>query len=360
MTAAVAILYQSAPAPAVDGVVKPMKPNGYRDSGADIAWALRQGGRRVVTPVAVPDPARDEDWSFPDSGAGIDAALAAGASVLWANSVLYRGHPLESFLARGIRVVGQEPRAMEHIDDKLATQRALLQAGFPVPAVVAAGQGGVVTLEGLDEAGLQAAGLRLPVIVKPQRGRGSTGVRLIESDGALRDFAAAYLAEGCPFGTRMMIEDFLPGEEATVAVLPPGLYAIGGRQVEKPAHWCLWPVRRFNHQAGIAPYSGTVAVTENSRAMDRDQAASPAVQALLAACAAAGTLLAARAPLRIDARQGADGRYRLFDVNSKPNMTAAGRPGREGQDSLMALAARPVGWDFPALAANLADQAWSL
>ena len=102
-----ALLYQSIPSPLLEGVRKPMKPGGYSDSGADIAYSLRQAGVFVVTPVAQPDPARDRDWVFPDSQDGLREALAAGATVLWANTILFSGHPLENLSDPNIRIIGQ-------------------------------------------------------------------------------------------------------------------------------------------------------------------------------------------------------------------------------------------------------------
>lgn len=60
-----AVLHQAQPPPAVNGVIKPMKPGGYRDSGADIAHALASAavpGLRMVTPHAQPDPSNDTHW----------------------------------------------------------------------------------------------------------------------------------------------------------------------------------------------------------------------------------------------------------------------------------------------------------
>ena len=51
----------------------------------------------------------------------------------------------------------------------------------------------------------------------------------------------------------------------------------------------------------------------------------------------------------------------MFDLNMKPNATGPGRPGRADQDSLVAMAARAVGWDFPDLLLNcLANPSWSV
>src|SRR5882724_622017 len=92
---AIAVLYQAIPAPIVHGVRKPMKKGGYADSGADIAYVLRKRRLKVVTPVADPRAERDLDWVFPDHAEGIVTARQAGAEVLWANTILFKGHPIE-------------------------------------------------------------------------------------------------------------------------------------------------------------------------------------------------------------------------------------------------------------------------
>ncbi|WP_244614437.1 hypothetical protein [Elizabethkingia argenteiflava] len=50
------------------------------------------------------------------------------------------------------------------------------------------------------------------------------------------------------------------------------------------------------------------------------------------------------------------GEYLLFDLNMKPNMTGASRPHRQDQDSLTALAARKIGWNFDDLIINMLSQ----
>ena len=42
----------------------------------------------------------------------------------------------------------------------------------------------------------------------------------------------------------------------------------------------------------------------------------------------------------------------------KPNMTGAGRPGRDDQASLSAISARAVGWDYADLLLCMLDGAW--
>ena len=344
----IAILYQALPPPVIDGLRKDAKPGGYSDGGADIGFVLRGQGVRVLTPVADPDPARPLDWVFPDTEDGIAEAIAAGATILWANSVLFEGHPLEAVLGR-VRVVGQVPTLTQRYDDKFATNRMLEQAGLPVARsflMARAARVGVRALPDVETA-VAEAGLTFPLIVKPVRGRGSQGVTRVADLAALLS-AATLLIENAKFGDTLIVEEYLDGEEVTVTVMPP----VDG------AYRALRPVRRFNQKDGVAPYNGDVAVTANSVAIGVDELASPAVQAMLGACLRAAALVRARAPIRIDCRADASGDYKLFDLNMKPNMTGPGRPGRDDQDCLSAIAARADGMDFAALLEAMLAAAW--
>jgi len=359
----IALLYQSIPSPLLEGMRKPMKPGGYSDSGADIAYSLRQAGVSVVTPVAQPDPARDLDWVFPDSQDGLREALAAGATVLWANTILFSGHPLESLSDSGIRVIGQQPAAVHAFDDKWQTNCGLAEQGLPVaPAFTLS----LDEIEAVSLASIAAYGFEPPCVVKPIRGRGSEGVVKVSSLDALKAAVAALLSatvvvegESWPkYGRRCMVEPYLPGQEITITVMPPGRYQIAGREHRMDACWSLPAVARFHHQDGIAPYNGVVAVTQNSRVLSPAEQVDPLIQEVLAQCAQAGDWVGARAPIRIDCRADSQGRYILFDLNMKPNMTGAGRVGRDDQDSLTALAARAIGWSYSELLLAMAAQAW--
>jgi hypothetical protein len=85
-------------------------------------------------------------------------------------------------------------------------------------------------------------------------------------------------------------------------------------------HWALPPVTRFNHVDGIAPYSGKVAVTVNSRAVFAAKIEEdPAYSAIIKECEMVGRLLRTAAPLRIDSRRfGPKLTFALFDINMKP------------------------------------------
>jgi len=106
------------------------------------------------------------------------------------------------------------------------------------------------------------------------------------------------------------------------------------------------------------PDNGAVAVTQNRRTHSPQEAGGP-LQELGAACERAAAIVGARAVIRIDCRQDRAGAWKLFDLNMKPNMTGPGRPGRDDQDSLTAIAARAMGWDYSDLILNLLSQAWT-
>lgn len=175
--------------------------------------------------------------------------------------------------------------------------------------------------------------LSLPIVAKPIRGRGSQGVKVCHSQSDL----ASHIDSLGP--NNSLLEEFLSGPEATVTVMPPS--------TSKPDYWSLPVVLRLNHEDDIAPYNGVVAVTANSRVVSANEANSdPAFEAVQRECEAVARSLKVKAPIRIDVRKrtAGEGPFVLFDVNMKPNMTAPGRPGREDQASLTAMAAQGLGW----------------
>ena len=353
----VALVYQQVPPPDFDGARKDPKPGGYSDSGADIAYCLRQAGIDVVTPSADPDPKTNLDWVFPDTEAGIQDAVDRGATVIWANTVLFSGHPLESRL-EDVWIVGQMPARQQQVDDKFATNAALRAQGLPVAAsllVAREAKGSIRAFESLTAPVMAGLGLHFPLVVKPVRGRGSQGVSRVADHGELASALRALL-ESEAFGDIAIVEEYLPGEELTMTVLPPLPDGAGTSAPHRP--FVLPPVRRFNHADGIAPYNGVVAVTGNSAALAAVETDSVPVQAIMQACARTAELVDALAPIRIDCRADANGVHRIFDVNMKPNMTGTGRPGREDQDSLSAIAARAMGWSFTDLLTAMLRNAW--
>lgn len=330
----IAILYQVKEAPAVGNIRKPMKKGGYSDSGSDIAVELKNNGIRVITPVDEPNEMNDLDWVFGDDDEGISAAIAKGADILWLNTVLYDGHPIEKYIKnKTVKVIGQNPYDAGLYDNKLYTNQMLLRHG----------------LSAIDAVNVKSAedyNGPYPCVIKPIRGRGSQGVSVVKNIEELR-VRIKDLIEKEIYGTEFMLEPFLTGEEITVAVFPA--------DAEHNAPYCLPPVVRFNHADGIAPYSGKIAVTKNSRAVDDVSEYAE----IMDNCKAAYSILGLRAPIRIDCRKNGDGKFVMFDINMKPNMTLASRPHRADQDSLVMMAAKSAGMSRIELLNAYINTAWN-
>ena len=75
-------------------------------------------------------------------------------------------------------------------------------------------------------------------------------------------------------------------------------------------------------------------------------------------CENSAELLKIKSTIRIDCRADINGKYYLFDVNLKPNMTGPSRPQRADQDSLSSLAGRKMGWSYFDLLYNMLEQRW--
>jgi len=344
-----AILYQSGSPPMNDGLQKPMKPGGYSDSGADIAYELFINGVSIVTPVDNPKLNNDLDWVFPDNRAGIQKALNMGAKIFWLNTVLYKDHPIGLFYDKNIEIIGHHPRVVDAYDNKIVTNKLLKSNGLSIPEIVK-----ITKDEPYD-----LSRFKFPVVLKPIRGRGSQGVCLEHNERALEEQIVSLFSSE-KFGNSLYIEAFLPGQEITVTVMPAGKYYVNGEIRYKDKPWSLPAVKRFNHQNGIAPYSGVMAVINNSAVLDTTELHSKKIIEVYRQCEKAAKLVQAKAPLRIDCRADESGDYFLFDLNMKPNMTGPSRSHRQDQDSLTSLAARKIGWSYADLLKNMLNQKWKL
>lgn len=291
-----------------------IQQSGYQDSGSDIAYNLSLcEGISVISPVANPNPVKESDWCFPDTEAGILEALERGATHLWANTILFASHPLQTSPKIGsfqdkVQVVGHGPLVVEKYDDKELVNDILRKDGaFTMPRAWSLRESPTL------QSDIQSQEIYYPVVAKPVRGRGSHGVRLCHSRDDLFAHAQALFKES----PAIMVEQFLAGEEATVTVMPP----IPGQR----DYWSLPVVTRFNHIDGIAPYNGVVAVTANSRALSLEEQKDPTYDQVAKECEQAARLLGVTAPIRIDVRRIKDSRnskFALFDLNLKPVCTA--------------------------------------
>ncbi|NME72912.1 ATP-grasp domain-containing protein [Flammeovirga aprica] len=344
----IALLYQAQQAPTINGITKPMKEGGYSDSGADIAFELSKYGFIVITPQADPNIEHDLDWVFPDTEDGILAAINKGANTFWLNTVLYKNHPIEKFMDRKIKLIGQQPYHVELFDDKFYTNNLLRKQNVPIPVEQRISRG---------ESYHVNAQIQFPLVVKPLRGRGSQGVCKVENQVALETILNNMFTSK-KYGSSVYVEEFLEGQEITITVMPAGDYIIDHREVEYVRPWCLPAVKRLNHKNGIIPYSGEEAVVKNSMVLEDEELYSESIFKISQCCRKAAEFLEIKAPIRIDCRADKEGKYYIFDINLKPNMTGASRPHRQDQDSLIMLAARKIGWDYIDLLKNIVSQSW--
>lgn len=365
----VAVLHQGHPPPVIDNIRKPMKPTGYRDSSADIAFALKKRNIQVLTPKSQPNPTIDAQWSFPDTTKGIKRACDLGANTLWLNTVLYDTHPVMNFIEKGLSVIGNHPKCVHEFDDKYHTNTLLKKNKLNTPSELLIGEKegeGFLNIHNITPVMLERLGVCFPVIIKPIRGRGSQGVKRVESFSQLKRHVKALLDEKIvyqdrifgKYGDKIIMENYLPGEEITVSVMPPGKYIISNDIFKKKSHWAMPCIRRIGHHQGIAPYNGIVAVTKNSYLLTKEENSSNKYQSILRQCELAAEIIEAKAPIRIDCRFNEQGEGVLFDLNLKPNMTGAGRPNRDDQDGLTTIAARSLNWTYSDLIINMLNQAW--
>lgn len=347
----IAVLHQAVTPPSLNGAVKPSNPFGYRDSSADIASALAKAGCDVLTPVCDPRPDIDADWTYPDTLDGITRAVADGAEILWANTSLFDEHPMANFGSRdGLYVVGQPLDVVEKFEDKDVCQAAISAIGVPVPvqALVNVQNG---PAKGQVEKAVSENGLTFPIIVKPVRGRGSAGVKVVDSVAEAAEHIESHV--GPNFGNKFLIEEYLAGRELAVTVMPPGTYETADGVHSEPTHWLLPAIERTGHHGGVMPFSGVVPIQSNSKpAGDDDRLREFGQHAVRVA-----QLLKATAPIRIDCRADAKGVIKAIDINMKPSMTGPGRPGREQMINLSALAGEVVGWSYTELLAAIAVNA---
>jgi len=196
--------------------------------------------------------------------------------------------------------------------DKLRTKRLALAVGVPTADFV--------VLTGPQDFELTLERLKLPLIVKPATQGSSVGMTKVERPEDLAPaFAAAFKLEPLVFA-----EPWIPGKEYTVAILQGE--ALPSIRIETPKAFYDYEAKYFRDDTRYFCPSGLGASAE---AHLRSLA--------LAAFDAVGACGWGRADFMMDAA----GRPLLLEINTIPGMTS---------HSLVPMAARAVGIDFPELA----------
>jgi carbamoylphosphate synthase large subunit len=235
--------------------------------------------------------------------------LSRGTTHLWANTILFASHPLQTSRVAefedDVRIIGQPPLMVELFDDKEYVNDFLRTDGrFTMP------KSWTVDSEQELETLLKGGGLVFPLVGKPIRGRGSYGVKVCRSNEELQYHVQSLFRDS----PRIMLEEYLAGEEATITVFPPAL------EEGRNDYWASPIVTRFNHEDGVAPFNSIVAVTSNSRALTSEEFKKDMhYQNAARECEEVAKLLKVTGAIRVDVRRfKEDGKFALFDINMKP------------------------------------------
>ncbi len=338
-------------------VLYPAQQNGHRvlkqpahavESGADMAYALRERDVPVITPQSDPDPAVAVHWCFADSEEGIDHALSQGARILMPNMPMDSTHPLATRMEEGFAIAGHMPVLIDPLESKALAHNVVQHGGMVMPLGTSAASAAVVSQFDIYSA---PYGMEFPLVVKPVRGYGRRFVTVVHNREELLAAVGAWQSDEA--GDDVMIQSYLPGDEISVVVLPPGDYWVSGKMVTREHYWTLPLMRWQGHVNGVIPpalgvQEGTAlcALDEKTR-----EAAGDAVKL--------AELVQSRTLFTVDFRQDASGIYRIFDANFIPDLSGGNRPGRSGNPGLPAVAASAFGWDYPEFVENLARQWWT-
>lgn len=171
----------------------------------------------VISPNKYPEATEDSDWCFPDTGEGILNAVEAGTTHLWANTILFASLQLQASkhlykYAGSVSVVGQPPQLVDACDEKAFVYKVMESHGVFTVA-------NSTTLEASNDLSsiIRNREFYYPLVAKRLRGRGSHGVKLCTNEEELQVHARFLFEES----SRILVEEYLDGEEATVAVMPP-------------------------------------------------------------------------------------------------------------------------------------------
>ena len=281
-------------------------------TGVQVIAALREAGF-AVRPIEV----------GPDLGAVIAALTPAPDAVFNAlHGRFGEDGTIQGVLDwLGIPYTHSGVRASAMAMDKQAAKAVFIAAGLPVP------KGRVMPASELAD----ADPLALPYVVKPVNEGSSVGVEIMRQGGNRR----AEVAANWRFGTEMLVEEYIPGRELTVAVM-------GDRALTVTD---ITPAEGFyDYQAKYAEGGSQHALPAR---VHPDTYAS-AMDIALRAHQALGCRGASRADLRYDDTAGEPGRLVLLEVNTQPGLTPT---------SLLPEQAAHVGISFPALCAWMVEHA---
>jgi predicted ATP-grasp superfamily ATP-dependent carboligase len=151
---------------------------------------------------------------------------------------------------KGKRLLGPGAAAIRRASDKAGLSRRLARHGVPHPETR-------VLLPGADAAA-EAREIGYPVVVKPGRGAGCSGVCLARNARDLRD--AIHVAGRASGSGSLLLQRYVPGTAASVSLLSDGRHAVALSVNAQSVR----ASRRFSYHGGCTPLDHPLA----SRAID--------------------------------------------------------------------------------------------
>lgn len=203
--------------------------------------------------------------------------------------------------------------------DKVMCKRIWQGAGLATPDFA--------VVDDLAAARSAAERLGWPVIIKPTADGSSVGVSKVDDPAGV----ATAFAEAAAHG-EVMVEQFIAGGEYTVAIL--GEQSLPAIRIEASAEHAFYDYQA-KYEAEDTGYRIPCGLADDEEAR------------LAETARAAFRLIGARGWGRVDFIRDAAGRHWLIEVNTVPGMTS---------HSLVPMAARAVGIDFPGLCRAILEQ----
>ena len=228
----------------------------------------------------------------------------------------------------GIPYIGPSTATMKKLIAKFDTHEVLAAHGVSVPRHVLCPPRTAADVD------------FFPAFVKPNGESRSVGI----SDRSVAETPEA-LAEQIAFVHRelsqeALVEEYLPGREYTVMVVGngPRREILPGRVTVDPSHYGRFPILRSDLRGvGLTHVSIPEEHAEEARAL----------------AAAASDALACEDHVRIDMREGADGRLRIMEVNGIPGL----KPVKSWSPQIFALY-HPGEDPYRALVGAIVSSAW--
>ena len=254
-------------------------------SGRNVAEALKSLGKYDVVAV---DLKCDDLSAMPD---GVDAAYIALHGG-WGED----GGVQAALDARGIPYTGPGAAASEVAMDKVKTKLVLEMNGVPTAPW------------SLASPGTAESPLPLPVVVKPPREGSSVGISKVSSpDEWPAALAAALDAQGG--AGEVMVEEFVPGRETTVAVL--GGEALPAIEIVAKGGWYGYD-EKYNSDETRYPF---LADSEDPKDAELESR-------LKKTAVAAFRAVGCRGVARVDFRVSPLGRIYVLELNTSPGFTS--------------------------------------